>query len=78
MSERGRAMGAKTLAWIPTLRVRTLAYSLFICTGRPSCALSLLDLWDRPWSSNAKRYVYHVLARAAQHGLDVAEHESLV
>lgn len=41
--------------------------------GRPSCALSLLALWERPWSSNALRWANHALVRAYSAGLDVLE-----
>lgn len=40
---------------------------------RASVAGALLGFWDRPWSSNAKRFAYHALSRALAHGLDVLE-----
>lgn len=39
--------------------------------GRSSCALSLLALWERPWSPNALRFAYHALHLAMSRGLDV-------
>lgn len=44
-----------------------------VCGFRPSCALSLLALWERPWSSNALRWANHALVRAYRAGLDVLE-----
>lgn len=46
---------------------------LAVVRGQPSCALSLLAYWDRPWSSNAKRFACHALHRALVHGLNVLE-----
>ncbi len=42
-------------------------------TGKPSCALSLLALWDAPWSPTAMRFAYHALARAYAVGCDPLE-----
>ena len=41
--------------------------------GKVSCALSLLALWDRPWSSTAQRWCVHVLQRARNRGCVVFE-----
>ncbi len=41
--------------------------------GRPSCAMTLLALWDCPWSPTALRYAYHALQTALQCGCDVLE-----
>jgi hypothetical protein len=32
--------------------------------ARYPLALSLLALWERPWSPNAQRFAYHALRRA--------------
>lgn len=37
------------------------------------CAKALLDMWERPWSPNAKRFALHALARAYRAGCDVME-----
>lgn len=37
---------------------------------RASVAGALLGFWDRPWSSNAKRFAYHALRYAFARGLD--------
>ena len=44
-----------------------------IPADRASCAASLLLFWERAWSSNAKRYAYHALAKALSRGIDVLE-----
>lgn len=36
-------------------------------------ALALLAYWERPWSSQAKRFAYHALNRALVRGIDVLE-----
>lgn len=52
---------------------RKRLYELRICGERPSCALTLLAVWERPWSSTTKRYAYHALHRALARGIDVLE-----
>lgn len=47
---------------------------LAIVGGQPSVALSLLALWERPWSSTALRWATHVLFRCRVRGIDVLEH----
>lgn len=42
------------------------------------CALSLLALWERPWSGRALRFAYHALRRAQVRGLNVLEVEPLM
>lgn len=49
------------------------AYTAHVIGNRPSCALGLLTLWDRPWSSRALRFAYHALHLALSRGLDVLE-----
>ena len=46
-------------------------YLRLIPAGRASVAVSLLTFWDRPWSSNAKRFAAHALAPAYARGIDV-------
>ncbi len=41
--------------------------------GGVSCALLLLDVWERPWSPTAMRYANHALVRAYNRGCDVLE-----
>lgn len=38
-----------------------------------SVAVSLLALWDRPWSPRALRFATHAVAYALSRGLDVME-----
>ena len=52
-------------------------YLVMVCYGRPSCAMSLLALWERPWSSHALRWANHVLVRAYNAGCDVLEHNGI-
>lgn len=58
--------------WALVVRAR---YILATTKGRgySSCALTLLGVWDRPWSPNALRYANHTLRRALARGLDVLE-----
>jgi hypothetical protein len=56
---------------------RRLAYSAHVCSSLPSVALSMLDLWERPWSTTALRFAAHILQRAYNRGCDVLEHASL-
>jgi len=49
------------------------SYRIVVAHDRPSCALSLLALWDRPWSANAMRWANHVLTRAHNAGLIVLD-----
>jgi hypothetical protein len=48
-------------------------YHLTVCFTRPSVALSMLALWERPWSTQALRFAAHILQRAWNHGCDVLE-----
>lgn len=52
-------------------------YHNAIVVGRPSCALALLALWDRPRSPSALRFANHALVRAYNAGLDVLEHNGI-
>lgn len=53
--------------------VERVGYRSVVCLGHASCALSLLELWERPWSGTALRYTAHVLLRARRLGIDVLE-----
>lgn len=61
-------LSAEDLAWN--------RYHNAVVVGRPSCALSLIELWDRPTSPSALRFAYHALCRAYRRGLDVMEHDT--
>lgn len=55
----------------------SIDYAPIVCRGNPSCALAMLALWERPWSTRALRYAYHVLYRALARGCDVLEAAAL-
>ena len=48
-------------------------YRARVCGDRPSVALALLALWERPWSPRALRFANHALVRAYNAGCDVLE-----
>ena len=52
-------------------------YQVHVCGNRPSVALALLALWERPWSSSALRFANHALVRAYNRGCDVLEHDGI-
>lgn len=63
---------ADTLQWLPVVQLdAAYAYKHHVCVGKPSCALSLLALWERPWSTQALRFAAHALATARAAGLVV-------
>jgi hypothetical protein len=53
------------------------SYAVRVTHVKPSVALSMLALWERPWSTSALRWAAHILQRAYNHGCDVLEHAPL-